>query len=72
MNTDTIYKRLDTLAESLQGDLKYDTITRTIYSTDASAYKEMPLAVIWPEGKEDLKKNKARRGLPHQAPNPGS
>lgn len=56
MNTDTIYKRLDSLAESLRGDLKYDRITRTIYSTDASAYKEVPLAVIWPEGKDDLKK----------------
>ena len=56
MNTDTIYRRLDTLAENLLGDLKYDMITRTIYSTDASAYKEVPLAVIWPEGKDDLKK----------------
>jgi len=56
MNTDTLNKRLDTLAESLRGDLKYDRITRTIYSTDASAYKEAPVAVIWPKEKDDLKK----------------
>ncbi|MDZ7738702.1 MAG: FAD-linked oxidase C-terminal domain-containing protein [Bacteroidales bacterium] len=45
---------LDSLASSLRGNLKYDTITRTIYSTDASMYREEPLAVAWPEGEEDL------------------
>lgn len=43
---------LDSLASSLRGNLKYDTITRTIYSTDASMYREEPLAVAWPEGKK--------------------
>lgn len=45
---------LDSLAASLRGKLKYDTITRTIYSTDASMYREDPLAVAWPEDEEDL------------------
>ncbi len=30
-------------------DLKYDNITKTIYSTDASVYKEEPVAVVWPK-----------------------
>ncbi|MFP4489241.1 MAG: FAD-binding oxidoreductase [Bacteroidales bacterium] len=45
---------LDSLTASLRGKLKYDTITRTIYSTDASMYREEPLAVAWPEDEEDL------------------
>ncbi|MCX6333277.1 MAG: FAD-binding protein, partial [Bacteroidia bacterium] len=50
------YLRLDALAETLEGDIRHDKITRTIYSTDASAYKEEPLAVIWPKNARDLKK----------------
>jgi len=56
MDKNTIYKKLDALGMTLQGDLKYDIITRTIYATDASAYREVPLAVIWPKDEEDLKK----------------
>jgi FAD/FMN-containing dehydrogenase/Fe-S oxidoreductase len=56
MDTKTIYEKLDILGTTLDGDLKYDIITKVIYATDASAYKEMPLAVIWPKGEEDLKK----------------
>jgi len=48
--------RLDELKNEIEGDLKYDLITKTIYSTDASDYKEEPLAVIWPRNKEDIKK----------------
>jgi FAD/FMN-containing dehydrogenase/Fe-S oxidoreductase len=48
--------KLKSLAESLEGDLRYDIITRTIYSTDASVYKEMPEAVAWPKNNTDLKK----------------
>ncbi len=44
------------MRKSLDGDLKYDKITRTIYSTDASVYREIPLAVVWPKGESDLKK----------------
>ena len=44
-------KRLKT---QLQGELFWDTIHRTIYSTDASVYKEEPLAVSFPKSAEDL------------------
>ena len=47
---------LDNLAESLDGDLKHDVITKAIYSTDASVYKEKPIAVIWPKGISDIRK----------------
>jgi len=49
------YKSIDKLSESLQGELRYDPVTRAIYSTDASMYRETPLAVVWPKGKDDLK-----------------
>lgn len=53
---DTIISRLEELGAGLDGDLKHDKITTTIYSTDASVYKEEPLAVIWPKGASDIKK----------------
>ena len=53
---DTFISRLNKLGESLDGDLKYDKITTTIYSTDASVYKEEPVAVAWPMGVSDIRK----------------
>lgn len=48
--------RLKKLGENLEGELKYDSITKTIYATDASVYRELPLAVTWPAGISDIKK----------------
>lgn len=56
MEKDLFYTRLDDLSKTLEGDVRHDRITRTIYSTDASAYKEEPLAVIWPKNSNDIKK----------------
>jgi len=53
---DPFLTRLVELKKEIEGDLKYDLITRTIYSTDASDYKEEPVAVIWPKGREDIRK----------------
>ena len=47
---------LQQLGKQLQGDLFSDTTMRTLYATDASAYREMPLAVAIPKNIEDLKK----------------
>jgi len=44
------------LNSQLDGDLFFDTIMRTLYATDASAYREMPLAVAIPKNTDDLKK----------------
>lgn len=43
------------LAEQLTGDLYDDTTQRTLYATDASAYREMPAAVAVPKTVDDLK-----------------
>ncbi len=53
---DNFLSGLDDLSRRLDGDLKYDDITKTIYSTDASVYKEEPAAVIWPRGISDIRK----------------
>ncbi len=47
---------LHQLSEQLEGDLYFDTVMRTLYATDASAYREMPLAVAIPASKEDIRK----------------
>jgi FAD/FMN-containing dehydrogenase/Fe-S oxidoreductase len=53
---DAISARLGELGKNIEGDLGYDTITRTVYSTDASVYKETPLAVAWPKNASDIRK----------------
>jgi FAD/FMN-containing dehydrogenase/Fe-S oxidoreductase len=45
---------LTALKKSLHGDLFTDETTRRLYATDASAYREMPLAVAIPKDEEDL------------------
>ena len=52
---DTYFSKLDTLGKSLTGDLKHAKITTTIYSTDASVYKEEPSAVAWPKTISDIR-----------------
>lgn len=56
MATQTTESLLSTLGLSLQGSLYTDTVMKTLYATDASAYREMPLGVAIPESKEDLEK----------------
>ncbi len=46
---------LNRLKSRLAGDLFADNVQRVLYSTDASQYKELPLAVTRPENKEDVK-----------------
>lgn len=49
-------QRLKALSEDLTGELYFDNTMRILYATDASAYREMPLAVAVPQSVEDLKK----------------
>jgi FAD/FMN-containing dehydrogenase/Fe-S oxidoreductase len=53
---DTFNSKLDNLDTSLEGELKHDIITRTIYATDASVYRELPVGVAYPKNSEDIKK----------------
>lgn len=45
---------LSGLAELIKGELRTDQLSRTIYATDASIYKEYPLGVVYPQDEEDL------------------
>ena len=47
--------KLDQLSAQLKGELHYDRMMKSIYATDASVYKEMPLAVCYPKNKGDIK-----------------
>jgi FAD/FMN-containing dehydrogenase/Fe-S oxidoreductase len=47
--------KLEELKQSIKGDLFTDVTMRTLYATDASVYREMPLAVARPKTKEDIK-----------------
>ncbi|MBC6492887.1 FAD-binding and (Fe-S)-binding domain-containing protein [Flavihumibacter stibioxidans] len=46
---------LEQLGRQLTGELYHDVTMRTLYATDASAYREMPLAVAIPKTEEDIK-----------------
>ncbi|MFN3404582.1 MAG: FAD-binding and (Fe-S)-binding domain-containing protein [Cytophagaceae bacterium] len=48
--------KLEELRKSLEGDLFTDVTMRTLYATDASVYREMPLAVARPKTVEDVRK----------------
>ncbi len=48
--------RLRQLEQELEGELFTDDRMRILYATDASAYREMPLAVAMPKTENDLKK----------------
>lgn len=43
------------LRKSFKGDIFTDNTSRLLYSTDASAYREKPLAVVRPKDKSDIK-----------------
>jgi FAD/FMN-containing dehydrogenase/Fe-S oxidoreductase len=47
-------EKLQALAGNLEGELYIDKTMRTLYATDASAYREMPLAVAIPKTIEDI------------------
>ncbi|HEY4629268.1 MAG TPA: FAD-binding oxidoreductase, partial [Flavobacterium sp.] len=46
--------QLQHLSQSLEGTLLYDELHKTIYATDASAYRIMPLAVALPKNEVDI------------------
>ena len=44
------------LEKSLEGEFHYDQLMKVLYATDASVYRELPLAVAIPRSKSDIKK----------------
>ncbi|NCQ56730.1 MAG: FAD-binding oxidoreductase, partial [Flavobacteriales bacterium] len=47
---------LQVLNKSLSGELFYDSLIKSIYATDASVYRMLPLAVAYPKDEDDIKK----------------
>ncbi|WP_452225937.1 FAD-binding and (Fe-S)-binding domain-containing protein [Lacinutrix cladophorae] len=50
-----INNALKKLQNELFGDLYFDDLIRSIYATDASVYRKLPLAVAFPKSKKDIK-----------------
>ncbi len=44
------------MGNALEGELMDDTLTKTLYATDASVYRKIPLAVAFPKTVSDIKK----------------
>jgi FAD/FMN-containing dehydrogenase len=47
---------IEQLALLLEGEVRYDRSSRLMYATDASIYREEPLAVVFPCHGEDIKR----------------
>ena len=54
MNSEITENALQTIKRTLKGDFDMDDATRFIYATDASSYREIPLAVAFPKTDEDI------------------
>ncbi len=47
---------INNLVNEIDGEVYVDKLHRVIYSTDASAYREEPLGVVYPKSVDDIKK----------------
>ncbi|AHG03957.1 FAD-dependent oxidoreductase [Halobacterium sp. DL1] len=45
---------VEALDERVDGDVRFDTYTRQMYATDASAYEVTPIGVVFPTGTADV------------------
>ncbi len=48
--------KLEVLNQQLSGELKFDNLYKSVYATDASVYRMLPLAVAYPKHSDDIKK----------------
>ncbi|WP_439132283.1 FAD-binding and (Fe-S)-binding domain-containing protein [Polaribacter sp.] len=46
---------LTSLHNSLSGDVLFDNLHKTLYATDASVYRKIPIAVAFPKDENDIK-----------------
>ncbi len=46
---------LENLNNTLSGDVLFDNLHKTLYATDASVYRKIPLAVAFPKDEKDIK-----------------
>ncbi len=54
MDNANIQSSLNQLSTLLKGDVSYDNVYIAQFATDASAYREKPLGIVWPRDKADL------------------
>ncbi|GAA4271698.1 FAD-linked oxidase C-terminal domain-containing protein [Aquimarina gracilis] len=59
---------LTSFCDELEGEIKFDTLSKSLYATDASVYRRIPLAIAFPKSKLDIQKliqfaNKYKVGL---------
>ena len=47
--------QLSALEKKLKGELFFDNLHKTLYATDASVYRKIPLAVAYPKNAKDIK-----------------
>lgn len=52
--TDLLQRLESELAPHLEGEVRFDEMTRGLYSTDASVYQIFPLGVIYPKSRADV------------------
>ena len=52
---DSLQKNLELLSKQIDGELHFDNLWRSIYATDASIYRKIPLAVALPKSIYDIK-----------------
>ena len=50
----SLTKALNQLDANLDGELQHDDLIKSIYATDASVYRILPLAVAFPKSKQDI------------------
>lgn len=48
--------KLEELSKIMEGEVYFDNLHKSIYATDASVYRKIPLGVAYPKNKGDLKK----------------
>jgi FAD/FMN-containing dehydrogenase len=48
---DSLLRALD---EAVEGEVRFDVVSRAIYSTDASVYQIMPAGVVIPRSARDV------------------
>jgi hypothetical protein len=51
-----LQQQLQLLKGDIDGEIFFKLSDRLMYATDASAYRELPVAVAYPKNKEDIKK----------------
>jgi FAD/FMN-containing dehydrogenase/Fe-S oxidoreductase len=49
-------QKLQILSKEIEGELYFDDLHKSMFATDASVYREIPLAVSFPKTEEDIQK----------------